>query len=244
MRAVVMAGGQGRRARPFTEYFPKAMLPVRGRPLIEYITSYLESFEIITDITVMADVAGLGAQIKNHYSNHEGKPVRFVQDGGEGTGGDLRYAGMRGDFLLWFTDNLCAIDLPAMAETYRSTGSSACIATRSRRREETGFARVDQSGIIERFEEKPVVELPYHECLGIYILGDTVMDIIQGRDGPLNLSYDVLEGLAQTNTVSSYDIGDADWVDVESPVVLERYHSRILHITERMERPSSARTRR
>lgn len=39
--AVVMAGGEGRRLRPYTEHIPKPMLPVNGRPILEHILSGL-----------------------------------------------------------------------------------------------------------------------------------------------------------------------------------------------------------
>ena len=234
MKAVIMAGGQGTRARPFTEYFPKAMIPVNNRPMIEYITDYLESYDIISEIIIVADLANKGAQIKNHYSRHAGKPVSFVQDRCEGTGGDLRHLDVRGDFLLWFSDNLCALDVSSMIKLYKSQSASACIATRSKRYEETGFADVHKH-IIRQFWEKPVLRLPHHECLGMYIFGDKVIDTIRKKPGRLNLSYDILEKLAQEDTVISYDIGDTPWADIESPNMLERHHDTIKSITEQME---------
>ena len=38
----------------------------------------------------------------------------------------------------------------------------------------------------------------------------------------LNLSYDILQELSKKGQVSSFDIGKTPWVDVESPVMLER----------------------
>ncbi|NHI04462.1 hypothetical protein DYY67_1952 [Candidatus Nitrosotalea sp. TS] len=58
MKAVILAGGRGTRGRPFTDYIPKAMIPVHGKPLIAHIVEYLSSFKIIEDIIILADFDG------------------------------------------------------------------------------------------------------------------------------------------------------------------------------------------
>lgn len=244
MKCVIMAGGMGTRARPFTDYFPKAMMPAGDRPLIEHITGHLESFDVVSEIVILADLAGAGAQIQHHYTHHAGKPITFVQDSGSGTGGDLRHLDLsgEGEFLLWFSDNLCALDVEEMAARYRASGADACIATRSRRREETGFA--DVSGhMIVRFQEKPVLSLPYQQCLGIYVLGSRVLEMIRSRAGPLNLSYDILQRLPDSGGISSYDIGEEPWLDVESPGILDRNREVVSEIISRMGRPRPSRKR-
>ncbi len=50
MKAVILAGGKGTRGKPYTEYFPKAMTPINGKPLIDYIVKYLKSFSFVKEI--------------------------------------------------------------------------------------------------------------------------------------------------------------------------------------------------
>ena len=100
--------------------------------------------------------------------------------------------------------------------------SSACIATRTTRKEETGFAIV-KDDVISEFIEKPVIKLKMAECLGVYLLGKEILTKIKSkRKKQVNLSYDILEELSKKGKVSSYDIGDRPWIDVESPVIVER----------------------
>ena len=88
MKAVILAGGKAIRGRPYTDYFPKAMMPINGRPLIDYIAGYLRSFDFIEEIIVISDFEGLGGQIKNYYKDGRDGMV-FLQDSQSGTAGDL-----------------------------------------------------------------------------------------------------------------------------------------------------------
>ncbi len=271
-----MAGGQGTRGRPYTEYFPKAMTPISDKPLIDYIIRYIMSFEFIDQIIVITDLRGLGGQIRNYYGTGNEQPsdsgkLVFVQDSQSGTGGDLLHVyDMISDdepFVLWFADNLCAVDLDGMLEQFRTRNSTACIAIRNVRPEETGFALVDDNGIVSKFVEKPTVNLPLSECLGVYILHHSVLSNIKDVMGQkislmrsttttnnnnnntsprdiseslesakphVNLSHDILESLSKKGAISAFDIGDSQWVDAESPVVLERNKSRVDKIISTM----------
>ena len=239
-----MAGGCGTRARPYTDYFPKAMMPVGERPLVAHVVEYLGSFRSVSEVVVLADLRGLGGQIKEYMGDRRG--VTLVQDAQSGTGGDLlcARASLRGEasFVLWFVDNLCCVDVEAMESRLAETGSMACVATRSSRREETGFARVDPAGMVTRFVEKPSMRLPMPECLGIYALSASVLGNIsrkaseQGRGGGggINLSYDILEALAAEGQVCAYDIGDEAWIDAESPAAVDRNAATVAGIVGRM----------
>ncbi len=240
MKAVILAGGQGTRGKPYTEYFPKAMTPINGKPLIDYVVRYLNSFGFIKEIIIISDFNGLGEQIKNYYQNPKfNKKISFVQDSQSGTGGDLLHIGKKLDeeseFILWFVDNLCALDLKKMYEFFLEKKSTACIATRKKRKEETGFAIINE-GIIKQFKEKPTMKLPMSECLGIYILGKDILRKIKvkSKQKKINLSYDILQELAKEGKISAYDIGDKQWIDVESPMTLERNQKEVKKIIKQM----------
>ena len=237
MKAIILAGGKGTRGKPYTDYFPKAMTPINGRPLIDYIVRYLQSQTMIKEIIIISDFAGLGGQIKNYYDNQ--KNITFIQDSQSGTGGDLLHVQnkLKGEtkFLLWFVDNLCAIDIKKMETIFTGKKSDACIATRTKRKEETGFAIVEDE-IIKEFREKPIIKLQMSECLGIYMLGKEIITRIKLKEKQteINLSYDILEQLSKEGKISAYDIGDKEWIDAESPMVLERNKKTVKKIIKQM----------
>lgn len=237
MKAVILAGGKGTRGRPYTEYFPKAMTPINGKPLIDYVVRYLKSFEFVDEVIIISDFNGIGGQIKNYFGNQ--KKITFVQDSQSGTGGDLLHIANKlkdeSEFVLWFVDNLCAIDLKKMRELFREKKSSACIATRTKRKEETGFAKVENR-IITEFKEKPVMKLQLSECLGIYMLGKDIIKRIKTKQKQkeINLSYDILQALSKEGKISAFDIGNNEWIDAESPMVLERNEKSVKKIIKQM----------
>lgn len=240
MKAVILAGGKGTRGKPYTEYFPKAMTPINGKPLIDYIVKYLGNSKLIDGIIIIADFKGLGGQLKNYYETHARfKKITFVQDSQRGTGGDLlhveKHLKGESEFLLWFVDNLCSIDVYSMHEFFKEKNSIACIATRTKRKEETGFAIVN-NGIIEKFIEKPTIQLDMSECLGIYILSKEILKKIKKKEKQksINLSFDILQEFSKNEIISAYDIGNKEWLDVESPTILERNEKTVKKIIKQM----------
>ena len=236
MKAVILAGGKGTRGKPYTEYFPKAMTPINDKPLIDYVVRYLKSFNFIKEIIIISDYNGLGGQIKNYYIGQ--KNIKFVQDSQSGTGGDLLHIEKElkneSEFLLWFVDNLCAVDVKKMKDIFKEKNSSACIATRTKRKEETGFAVVE-NGIIAEFKEKPIMKLQLSECLGIYILGKEIIEKIKNKkEKQVNLSYDILQQLSKEGKISAYNIAEREWIDAESPMVLERNEKLVTKIIKQM----------
>jgi len=95
VQAVVLAGGLATRMRPHTLTIPKSMLPVAGRPFVDWQLERLAASGI--DDVVMC-VAHLGEQIRAHVESHpevrRGMRVSWSEDGGKllGTAGALRAA--------------------------------------------------------------------------------------------------------------------------------------------------------
>ena len=254
MKAILLAGGSGSRAKPFTEYSPKAMFPLDGRPMIDYIVKYLAQFSQINEIIIVCDFDSYGKQIINYFEGKQsivGKPITFVEDKNNGTGGSLlrieKYVIQDEYFLVWFADNLCALHIEHMIQQYHqanaeSGGITGMIVVRKRRREETARVILDESQIKE-FSEKHVVNLEKPEALGIYLFSKRIFEYLQKRlrEGTANfdlsydrptkkvnistfdLSHDVLSKIAVTQTLSSYVYWyDTEWLDAESPAYLDR----------------------
>ena len=113
MQAVILAGGLGTRLLPITEAIPKAMIPVGGRPFLEYQLALLKSHGI-TDIILC--IGYLGDVLESHFGDGSrfGVSIRYGREGTRllGTAGALKNVErlVCDDFFVTYGDGYLAID--------------------------------------------------------------------------------------------------------------------------------------
>lgn len=206
LKAILLAGGHGTRAKPFTDYFPKAMIPIGGRPVIDHVVRYLAKFSQISDLIILCEFDNMGKQIINYFEGKEaviGKPLTFVEDKKHGTGGALlkieREVRADEHFLVWFVDNLCAISIDDLMREYNGAykmtngGITGLMVVRKQRLEETGRVILDNADhslqiknnnnnkktfLIKQFIEKGVVKLEQPEAIGIYLFNNNIFEYL------------------------------------------------------------------
>jgi mannose-1-phosphate guanylyltransferase len=145
-------------------------------------------------------------------------------------------------FMVWYADNLCAIDINNLVKEYIKINSKSdegligIVIARSHRKEETGRLILDKkltknTYLIKEFSEKPIVKLEYPEASGIYLFSNRIMSFLKiksnEKDGKgFDLSSDILSKIRinDKNSIYCYDVffGGTEWVDIESPSYLER----------------------
>jgi MurNAc alpha-1-phosphate uridylyltransferase len=80
LQAVILAGGLGTRLRPITDAIPKTMVPVEGRPFLEYELELLRKGGV-DDFVIC--VGHLGEMVEGHFGDGRkfGTSIRYSQDG-------------------------------------------------------------------------------------------------------------------------------------------------------------------
>lgn len=79
MKGVILAAGRGSRAFPLTSVYPKPLLPILNKPIIEYQIEAMKAAGIV-DIYIV--IGYLGAKIRNYFGNGGkfGVKIRYVVD--------------------------------------------------------------------------------------------------------------------------------------------------------------------
>jgi NDP-sugar pyrophosphorylase family protein len=157
IQAVILAGGLGTRMRPRTETVPKPLLPVLGRPFLEYQIKLLRS-QGITRILVLA--GHLGELIQEHFGDGSTRGVQvsysFEPPGLLGTGGALKNAesALEEDFLLLNGDTLLEIDYAALTHTFRESGKWALLTAARRSGTAPGNLLIDARGAVLDYSKR------------------------------------------------------------------------------------------
>jgi glucose-1-phosphate thymidylyltransferase len=80
MQAIILAGGYGTRLYPLTINAPKPMLPVAGRPMIEYLIEKITNREEITEIFIVSNEK-FTSVFEEWLSNTPNQKITIINDG-------------------------------------------------------------------------------------------------------------------------------------------------------------------
>jgi len=163
LKAIILAGGRGKRLRPITDYVPKPLIPIKNIPIIEWQIKYLKKFGI-SEIIICS---GYKTKMIENYLNNKklGIKITFsVEDKPLGTGGAIKKAGKKikdKSFLVINGDIITNIDLKKLIKK-NNTIASIQLKTKF------GILQTDGNKII-KFDEKKEIENLWMNA-GIYHL--------------------------------------------------------------------------
>ncbi|NND83299.1 MAG: NDP-sugar synthase [Gammaproteobacteria bacterium] len=205
MKAMILAAGKGTRVRPLTDEIPKPMIPIIGKPVMEYLVEELASHGF-NDI--MINVSHLPEKIESYFGNGERFGVEigysfegYIEDGeikstALGSAGGIKriqeFGGFFDDtFLVVCGDALIDLDLTQAVRDHWKSGAIASICTLqvdSEQVSDYGVVVTDENNQITSFQEKPAPAdaLSNSVNTGVYIFEPAVLDLI-----PSGQNYDI-----------------------------------------------------
>jgi mannose-1-phosphate guanylyltransferase/phosphomannomutase len=186
MKAVIMAGGFGTRLRPLTANIPKPMVPIVGKPVMEYIVELLKKHDITDIVSILYFQS---EQIESYFGNGKkwGVNMSYVKAEADfGTAGAVKNAQKFLDsrFIIISGDVLTDFDLTAAIKFHEKRNAKATIVlTRVENPLAYGIVITSKTGKITRFLEKPGWGQVFSDTVntGIYILEPSVMDIVPAK---------------------------------------------------------------
>ncbi|MGB0583379.1 MAG: glucose-1-phosphate cytidylyltransferase [Limisphaerales bacterium] len=225
MKVVILCGGLGTRLREETEFRPKPMAPIGGRPILWHIMKYFAAHghkefilclgykgEIIkeyfrnyqwntSDVTLKL---GAHSEVRYHTKHDEEDWTVTLLDTGQTTqtGGRVRRALEHvGDesFFMTYGDGLTDSDINAAAEFHRGHGH---IATLTAVQPAGRFGELDLEGdAVRRFHEKPEREELFING-GFFVFEKSIGDYL--KDDDTILEREPLEELSQSGELQAY----------------------------------------
>ena len=168
MKAVILAGGYARRMWPLTKNRPKHLLPVAGRPMLDYVMDSLESIPDLEEIFLSTNMRFQG-QFKKYLDgvNTKKKLRLFIEDtrseeeklGSVGALGYLiRESGLDDDLLVIGGDNIFGFEMTDFIEYFYSKKANTIALYDLGNREKArlyGVVHIDDDNRIIDFHEKP-----------------------------------------------------------------------------------------
>ncbi len=127
MKAVIMAGGKGTRIQSVRNDIPKPMIPLCGKPILQYQIENLKENNI-TDITIV--IGYLGNFIKEYFKDGSNFGVNisyFEETSPLGTAGALFEISLKEDFLLLCGDLLFSLDLERLVSFHKEHNALATL---------------------------------------------------------------------------------------------------------------------
>ncbi|MEU3017535.1 nucleotidyltransferase family protein [Nocardiopsis sp. NPDC007018] len=212
-QALILAGGQATRLRPYTDTRPKAMVEVAGRPIVDYQMEWLASHgveQVVVSCGYKAEV------LREHLDQRREGPeiILLVEDEPLGRGGALRYAatGLRdpeapyfalnGDVLTWFP-------LDELTDHHRAKGGLGTLAL-AQFRTTWGIVDVDADDRVEGFTQSPL--LPVWINAGVYLFEPGLTPLLPVKGDHESSTF---PDLAAAGRLAAYRI-DGFWRGVDT----------------------------
>lgn len=212
VHVAILAGGEGTRLRPLTTVFPKPLVPLADKPIIEILLRRLAAHRF-TNVTlctgylaelIMA-VCGDGSAL--------GLSLSYVREPGRlGTAGPLALLDAPSDpFFVMNGDLLTTLDFEQMLQHHQQAGAEATIAVKSRTVPiDFGVIESGSDGRFSRYREKP--SFTFDVSMGAYVLNRSVLRHVprgQRMDMP-----DLISKVAASGGVVSCYRSDCFWLDI------------------------------
>ncbi len=206
MKAIILAGGQGKRLKPITDYVPKPLVPIKNVPIIEWQIRYLKKFGV-TEVIICT---GYKTEMIENYLNlkNMGLKIRFsVEKSPLGTGGAIKKAGKminEKSFFVINGDTITNIDLKKLS---KKSNAIAAIELRTK----FGILEAKDEKIV-KFREKKEISNTWMNA-GIYHLEKEVLKELPNKgdiEKTLFLDY------AKKGKLNTVKFKNVKWYSVDS----------------------------
>ena len=210
MKAFLLTAGLGTRLHPITHTLPKCLVPIAGKPLIDWwflsmqkagVTEVLINLHHLPD-SVMAHVNALDTNIKVTYAY---EPELL------GSAGTLNvnksFVQDQKAFFIIYADNLTNTSLSNLYDFHVMQPHVFTMALfETNNPKGCGIVSLNTDATISSFEEKPAHPTSNLANAGLYVASPSVIDLIDPAKTPADIGFDLLPLLV--GKMSGYKMND------------------------------------
>lgn len=208
MTAVIMAGGRGTRIASVNSLVPKPMIPLLGKPVLEYQVEALRRQGVKKFIFV---IGYLGDKIKDYFQDGKKFSVSIdyiIEETPLGTAGALYYLRdkLQEDFLLLCGDLLFDVDVSRFSEAHHRFGGTATLFTHPNSHPfDSGLIETDERGRVIRWLNKEEPRGYYQNLVnaGLHILSPKIFECFPAPEKK-DLDRDILKPLIEKKELYAY----------------------------------------
>lgn len=185
MKAIILAGGRGKRLRPLTDIVAKPLLPVHGRPVIEQIIKNLEKVNV-KDFTVVT--GHLGWQVKEYLESLDlGAGISYVEQKEQlGSAHALLQAAefIEGDIIVSACDSIYPVEHYAeLIRMFREESLDVALSLKvmdAERIKESSVVRLEEDGRVTKIIEKPSEKeiISDISCGPVHVFKESIKDYL------------------------------------------------------------------
>ncbi len=215
MRAVILAGGKGRRLLPYTAVFPKPLVPVGDRPILAIVIEQLRRAGFTHQTLAVGHLAGL---IQAYFGDGSRFGIRIeysIESTPMGTAGPLSLLrNIDEDFLVMNGDLLTDLDVGAFVAAHRRADTIGTIAVYRKVVDLTlGVLSLDAGSQVIDYVEKPSMD--YMVSTGIYCFKPAVLEHLT-PGVPCDLPHLIRGLIARGERIHGYRF-EGQWLDIGRP---------------------------
>ncbi len=177
-RVVILAGGEGRRLRPYTWILPKPLVPIGDCSILEIVVRQLRRHGLSRITLAVGYRADLVMALMGDGSKFDVEIEYFVETEPLGTIGSLaRIADLSATFLVMNGDVLTDLNYTDFLDFHAEKGGIATVATTQRHTSiEFGTIQCGEDHRIVSFQEKPSFD--YTVSMGVYAFEPRLLEFV------------------------------------------------------------------
>jgi len=210
--AVILAGGEGKRLRPYTDSIPKPMLEIQGKPMLEHIVHRLKLFNITK---IYISVNYLSNIIEDHFGDGStfGVQIEYLRETKKlGTAGPLALLpeDTSGPLLVMNGDIVTQTNFKSMVNYHKDHSSDITVgASVYNIKVPYGVLKLEGENVVG-LQEKPTKS--FFCSAGLYVLSKNVLGLIP-RDSFFDIPDLIDQLISQNFKVKAFPIHE-QWKDI------------------------------